>query len=238
MVYLLIIIVVALAGITRITLQQRREYRLHVQNDFRTSLEKVATQPLAEPADDGPRRRWELAGWNDRRRAREERVVEKEKPRKKQSVRRERPTRRSRAEREAPKRNERRRPVSRSSRRGRPGPVHRPRAEISSYEQVDWFEDLRSQPSDINLDHDLAPTNLPVNSRRAGQPSSRGPLDSRVHAKIHPAHMPPPSADVELDLRPTGAYGRSDAQAGWDEFAGATVAGGYRKRALSRRRAG
>jgi hypothetical protein len=236
-VYLVIIIVVALAGITRITLQQRREHKLHVQNDFRTSLEKVATQPLAR-GDDGPRRRWELAGWTDRKKAREEKVItEKKQPPKKEAPRRDRPARKVADRREEPRKVERRPATRRAPQRTRSRSVPRQRHTPARYDDVDWFEDLRSQPSDISLDHDLAPTKLPVNSRRSGQPSTRGRLEPQFHANIHPAHLPPAPVDIDLDLR-SARYHEGDPQAQWDEFAAGAGADGYRKRALSRRRAG
>jgi hypothetical protein len=236
--YLAIIIVVALAGITRITLQQRREHKLHVQNDFRTSLEKVATQPLARP-DDGPRRRWELAGWTDRKKARDEKVVaEKQTPRERETRRRERPPRKTTERREATRRNGRKPAADQSAGRSRTRPMHRGRPVTSRHENVDWFEDLRSQPSDISLDHDLAPTKLPVNTRRAGQPSARGRLQPEFHANIHPAHLPPHAEDLEIDLRSSRTHTENDPELLWEEFANGAVPAGYRKRALSRRRAG
>jgi hypothetical protein len=222
--YLLIIIIVALAGITRITLQQRREHKLHVQNDFRSSLEKVATQPLAR-ADDGPRRRWELAGWSERKKAREERVVaEKPKRREEPTSNRSHP---ARGERQAPRRSETRsaprraeqRPAARpersrraETRRNRPTERmrHRQRAQRRYEEEVDWFDDLRAQPSDIHLDFDPSPARLPVSSRRMGQPSTRGRLQPEFHARIHPAHLPP-AEDREFDLGPARAYSRQRA---------------------------
>jgi hypothetical protein len=215
--YLVLIIVVALVGIAKITLQQRREHKLHIQNDYRTSLEKVATQPLASSrADDGPRRRWELAGFSERRKAREERteMSHREEPRSERKTRSE--------ERAAPRRKDSRpaakRPAERAVSRNKPDErsrrrkqtrapknerlrKHRARVRTNAYEEeIDWFEDLRSQPSDISLDHDLAPTRLPVNTRRAGQPSTRGRLQTQVHANIHPAHLPP-GADIDVDIR-------------------------------------
>lgn len=47
MVYLMIIIVAAIAGITRLALQQRREKKFHLLDDFRSGLERLSTQPLA-----------------------------------------------------------------------------------------------------------------------------------------------------------------------------------------------
>ena len=46
MVYLMIIIVAAVAGITRLALQHRREQKIHLLDDFRSSLERLASQPL------------------------------------------------------------------------------------------------------------------------------------------------------------------------------------------------
>ena len=48
MIYLLIMIVVAVAGITRLWLQQRREHKKHVLEDYRGSLERLAMVPLAQ----------------------------------------------------------------------------------------------------------------------------------------------------------------------------------------------
>lgn len=230
MAYLLIIIVVALVGIAKITLQQRREHKLHVQNDYRSSLEKVATQPLAR-ADDGPRRRWELAGFSERLKAREERVADKparSEPRKPRREARElRESRKPRNEdRSSPRRKERRPSAKRSAERSRPRSnwqeerqqrkreaqerkrermrVHGRRVAARSEAEVDWFEDLRSQPSDINLEYDLTPTRLPVNTRRS-QPSTRGRLDTQVHANIHPAHLPP-DADIDINLHATRVH--------------------------------
>jgi hypothetical protein len=44
--YLMIIIVAAVAGITRLALQQRRQQKIHLLDDFRSSLERLANQPL------------------------------------------------------------------------------------------------------------------------------------------------------------------------------------------------
>ncbi|MDQ3985327.1 MAG: hypothetical protein M3280_02360 [Actinomycetota bacterium] len=49
MVYLWIIIVGAVAGIVRLWLLQRREEKLEVVEDYRTSLQRLANQPLAQP---------------------------------------------------------------------------------------------------------------------------------------------------------------------------------------------
>lgn len=46
MVYLMIIIVAAVAGITRLALQQRRESKFHLVDDFRSGLERLSIQPL------------------------------------------------------------------------------------------------------------------------------------------------------------------------------------------------
>lgn len=48
-VYLWIIIIGAVAGITRLWLLQRREEKLEVVEDYRTSLQRLANQPLAQP---------------------------------------------------------------------------------------------------------------------------------------------------------------------------------------------
>lgn len=45
-VYLMIIIVAAIAGITRLAMQQRREQKMHLLDDFRSSLERLSSQPL------------------------------------------------------------------------------------------------------------------------------------------------------------------------------------------------
>ena len=62
MVYLMIIIVAAVAGITRLALQHRREQRFHLLDDFRSGLERLSTQPLpSQPRpviDVAPRRRF------------------------------------------------------------------------------------------------------------------------------------------------------------------------------------
>jgi hypothetical protein len=234
--YLVIIIVVAVAGITRITLQQRREHKLHLQNDYRTSLEKVATQPLARP-DDGPRRRWELAGWTDRKKTREA-APAAQRSSKREPAQTAKATRKKTVK-ETPRRRERR-PETRSRQRARTQPAHRPRVSAARREaEVDWFEDLRSRPGEISLDHDLAPTKLPVNSRNGGQPSTRGRLQPEFHANIHPAHLPPTAAH---DLEPRSDDGNGgpshDLQAEWEAFAESAVAGEYRRSALSRRRAG
>lgn len=42
----MIIIVAAIAGITRLALQQRREQKFHLLDDFRSGLERLSTQPL------------------------------------------------------------------------------------------------------------------------------------------------------------------------------------------------
>ena len=46
MIYLIVIIVAAVAGITRLAMQQRREQKKHLLDDFRASLERLARQPL------------------------------------------------------------------------------------------------------------------------------------------------------------------------------------------------
>ena len=48
MTYLLIMIVVAVAGMTRLWLQQRREHKMHVLEDYRGSLERLSMVPLAQ----------------------------------------------------------------------------------------------------------------------------------------------------------------------------------------------
>jgi hypothetical protein len=57
-VYLVIMIVVAAAGITRLWLQQRKATKAHELDDFRSSLEKLSSQPLAQPTK-GLRERWQ-----------------------------------------------------------------------------------------------------------------------------------------------------------------------------------
>ena len=42
----MVIIVAAIAGITRLAIQQRREQKKHLLDDFRVSLERLARQPL------------------------------------------------------------------------------------------------------------------------------------------------------------------------------------------------
>ena len=42
----MIIIVAAIAGITRLALQQRRQQKMHLLDDFRSSLERLSNQPL------------------------------------------------------------------------------------------------------------------------------------------------------------------------------------------------
>ena len=42
----MIIIVAAIAGVTRLALQQRREQKMHILDDFRTSLERLSSPPL------------------------------------------------------------------------------------------------------------------------------------------------------------------------------------------------
>jgi hypothetical protein len=218
--YLLIIIIVALLGIARLTLQQRREHKLHVQNDYRSSLEKVAKQPLAG-ADDGPRRRFELAGWTDRRKSRQEPDVRRE-SRKRDAVRsetksRERPTRpkheragdrarersRERARERRVRYEQRRQRRSRSAARSH-GPRRAERGRSffpeEQYDIVEWNDDLRGASKKVRIDHDVSPRRIPVSSRRVGQPSSRGNLQPEFHAAIHPAHLPPPQPDVHIDL--------------------------------------
>ena len=46
MLYLMIIIVAAIAGITRLALQHKREQKMHLLDDFRSGLERLSTQPL------------------------------------------------------------------------------------------------------------------------------------------------------------------------------------------------
>ena len=57
----MIIIVAAVAGITRLALQQRREQKFHLLDDFRSGLERLSTQPLpSQPRSSGavaPRKR-------------------------------------------------------------------------------------------------------------------------------------------------------------------------------------
>ena len=46
MIYLMIIIVAAIAGVTRLALQQRREQKMHILDDFRSGLERLSSHPL------------------------------------------------------------------------------------------------------------------------------------------------------------------------------------------------
>jgi hypothetical protein len=213
--YLLIIVIVAVTGIAKITLQSRRETRLNIENDYRSSLQKVATQPLANSAsDDGPRRRFELAGWAERKR-----TQEPAKRKAAQSSRRGSPQPRKRP---AP----RKRAATASNRHV---PARRP-AHADQPARVEWHSNGNGQ---IDLARDPAPQKLERPARRLSQPSGRGGLRTQFHGAIHPVHMPPP-ADYSIDPR---AYDDKDS-ALWMAWERELEAESNYRRATASRRAG
>ncbi len=77
MLYLLIVLFAAVAGVIRLWLLQRQEQKMELAEDFRYNLQRLATQPLAQsdlPEEHSGRIRTAL---RDRREAREQAVEER-----------------------------------------------------------------------------------------------------------------------------------------------------------------